>query len=78
MTGQPLTSDRRCKIPRDEHLVFALHGYPWAVQRLTYRCTTRNLHMYGDQEEGTITTLFDIRVRNDRDRCRLTILNKAG
>jgi hypothetical protein len=34
--------------------------------------------MCGDQEEGTIATLFDIRVRNDRDRCPLTILNKAG
>ncbi len=78
MTSQPLTSDMRCKIPRDEHVVFTFHGYPWLVQRLTYRCTNRNLHMCGDQEEGTIATLFDIRVRNDRDRCPLTILNKAG
>ena len=56
---------------KDKHIVFAFHGYPWLVHRLTYRRTNRNLHVRGYKEEGTITTPFDIRVQNDIDRFHL-------
>jgi len=55
----------------DRPVVFAFHGYPWLVHRLTYRRTNRNLHVRGYKEEGTITTAFDIRVQNDLDRYHL-------
>ena len=56
---------------RDKHIIFAFHGYPWLVHRLTYRRTNRNLHVRGYKEEGTITTAFDIRVQNELDRFNL-------
>jgi len=56
---------------RDKHIIFAFHGYPWLVHRLTYRRTNRNLHVRGYKEEGTITTAFDMRVQNDLDRFHL-------
>ena len=56
---------------RDRHIIFAFHGYPWLVHRLTYRRTNRNLHVRGYKEEGTITTAFDIRVQNELDRFNL-------
>ena len=52
-------------------IVFAFHGYPGLVQRLTYRRANRNLHVRGYQEEGTITTAFDMRVQNQLDRFHL-------
>jgi xylulose-5-phosphate/fructose-6-phosphate phosphoketolase len=55
----------------DKHIVFAFHGYPSLVHRLTYRRTNRNLHVRGYIEEGTITTAFDIRVQNGLDRFHL-------
>jgi xylulose-5-phosphate/fructose-6-phosphate phosphoketolase len=55
----------------DKHIVFAFHGYPSLVHRLTYRRTNRNLHVRGYKEEGTITTAFDMRVQNDLDRFHL-------
>jgi xylulose-5-phosphate/fructose-6-phosphate phosphoketolase len=55
----------------DKHIIFAFHGYPWLVHRLTYRRTNRNLHVRGYKEEGTITTAFDIRVQNELDRFNL-------
>ena len=55
----------------DKHIIFAFHGYPWLVHRLTYRRTNRNLHVRGYKEEGTITTAFDIRVQNELDRFHL-------
>ena len=55
----------------DKHIVFAFHGYPWLIHRLTYRRTNRNLHVRGYKEEGTITTAFDMRVQNDLDRFHL-------
>ena len=58
---------------RDRPIVFAFHGYPWLVHRLTYRRTNRNLHVRGYKEEGTITTAFDIRVQNELDRFHLVI-----
>ncbi|MGR3889990.1 phosphoketolase family protein [Pseudomonas sp. 1152_12] len=56
---------------KDKHIIFAFHGYPCLVHRLTYRRNNRNLHVRGYKEEGTITTAFDIRVQNDLDRFHL-------
>ena len=56
---------------RDKHIVFAFHGYPGLIHRLTYRRTNRNLHVRGYKEEGTITTAFDMRVQNELDRFHL-------
>jgi xylulose-5-phosphate/fructose-6-phosphate phosphoketolase len=58
---------------RDKHIVFAFHGYPGLIHRLTYRRTNRNLHVRGYKEEGTITTAFDMRVQNDIDRFHLVM-----
>jgi xylulose-5-phosphate/fructose-6-phosphate phosphoketolase len=55
----------------DKHIIFAFHGYPWLIHRLSYRRTNRNLHVRGYVEEGTITTPFDIRVQNRLDRFHL-------
>ena len=52
-------------------IIFAFHGYPSLVHRLTYRRANRNLHVRGYVEEGTITTAFDIRVQNRLDRFHL-------
>ncbi len=53
----------------DKPIIFAYHGYPWLIHRLTYRRTNhRNLHVRGYKEEGTTTTPFDMVVRNDLDR----------
>jgi xylulose-5-phosphate/fructose-6-phosphate phosphoketolase len=57
---------------RDKPIIFAYHGYPWLIHRLTYRRTNhRNLHVRGYKEEGTITTPFDMTVLNDLDRFHL-------
>ena len=56
----------------DKPIVFAYHGYPWLIHRLTYRRTGHgNLHVRGYKEEGTTTTPFDMAVRNDLDRFHL-------
>jgi xylulose-5-phosphate/fructose-6-phosphate phosphoketolase len=56
----------------DKPIIFAFHGYPWLVHRLTYRRTNhRNLHVHGYKEEGTTTTPFDMCVRNELDRFHL-------
>jgi xylulose-5-phosphate/fructose-6-phosphate phosphoketolase len=55
----------------DKHVIFAFHGYPWLIHRLTYRRANRNLHVRGYNEEGTITTAFDMRVQNRLDRFHL-------
>ncbi len=56
----------------DKPVVFAFHGYPWLIHRLTYRRRNhRNLHVRGYKEEGTTTTPFDMVVRNDLDRYHL-------
>jgi xylulose-5-phosphate/fructose-6-phosphate phosphoketolase len=53
-------------------VVFAYHGYPWLIHRLTYRRTNHaNLHVRGYKEEGTTTTPFDMVVLNDLDRFHL-------
>jgi xylulose-5-phosphate/fructose-6-phosphate phosphoketolase len=56
---------------RDKHIIFAFHGYPWLIHRLTYRRANRDLHVRGYNEEGTITTEFDMRVQNRLDRFHL-------
>jgi xylulose-5-phosphate/fructose-6-phosphate phosphoketolase len=56
----------------DKPIVFAYHGYPWLIHRLTYRRTNHaNLHVRGYKEEGTTTTPFDMAVLNDLDRFHL-------
>jgi xylulose-5-phosphate/fructose-6-phosphate phosphoketolase len=58
----------------DRPIVFAYHGYPWLIHRLTYRRTNhRNLHVRGYKEEGTTSTPFDMVVMNDMDRYHLVI-----
>ncbi len=57
---------------RDKPVIFAHHGYPWLIHRLTYRRTNhRNIHVRGYKEEGTTTTPFDMVVLNDLDRFHL-------
>ena len=57
---------------KDKPIIFAFHGYPSLVHRLTYRRTNhRNMHVRGYKEEGTITTTFDMTVLNDLDRFHL-------
>ena len=57
---------------KDKPIIFAFHGYPWLIHRLTYRRTNHhNLHVRGYKEEGTITTAFDMTVLNDLDRFHL-------
>jgi xylulose-5-phosphate/fructose-6-phosphate phosphoketolase len=57
---------------RDRPVVFAFHGYPWLIHRLTYRRTNHtNIHVRGYKEEGTTTTPFDMCVLNELDRFHL-------
>jgi xylulose-5-phosphate/fructose-6-phosphate phosphoketolase len=59
---------------KDKPVIFAFHGYPWLIHRLTYRRTNHsNIHVRGYKEEGTITTAFDMTVLNDLDRFHLVI-----
>ena len=56
----------------DKPIIFAFHGYPWLIHRLTYRRANHdNLHVRGYKEEGTTTTPFDMVVLNDLDRFHL-------
>ncbi len=58
----------------DKPIIFAFHGYPWLIHRLTYRRRNHaNLHVRGYKEEGTTTTPFDMTVRNDMDRFHLVM-----
>ena len=58
----------------DRPVIFAYHGYPWLIHRLTYRRTNHaNLHVRGYKEEGTTTTPFDMVMLNDLDRFHLVI-----
>jgi xylulose-5-phosphate/fructose-6-phosphate phosphoketolase len=58
----------------DKPIIFAYHGYPWLIHRLTYRRTNHdNLHVRGYKEEGTTTTPFDMVMLNDLDRFKLVI-----
>jgi xylulose-5-phosphate/fructose-6-phosphate phosphoketolase len=80
MTLQPSTehphglrdSDFDSIFTTDRPIVFAYHGYPWLIHRLTYRRTNHaNLHVRGYKEEGTTSTPFDMTVMNDLDRFHL-------
>ncbi|MDZ4045888.1 MAG: phosphoketolase family protein [Rhodoglobus sp.] len=58
----------------DKPVIFAYHGYPWLIHRLTYKRTGHgNLHVRGYKEEGTTTTPFDMVMLNDLDRYKLVI-----
>ena len=58
----------------DKPVIFAFHGYPWLIHRLTYRRTNHgNIHVRGYKEEGTVTTPFDMTVLNDMDRFHLAM-----
>jgi xylulose-5-phosphate/fructose-6-phosphate phosphoketolase len=58
----------------DKPVIFAFHGYPWLIHRLTYRRTNhKNLHVRGYKEEGTTTTPFDMVVLNELDRFHLVM-----
>lgn len=80
MTLQPQTEHPHGLSDRDfdsifttnKPIIFAFHGYPWSIHRLTYRRTNHhNLHVRGYKEEGTTTTPFDMVVLNDLDRFHL-------
>ena len=80
MTLQPMTehphglsdSDFDSIFTTDKPIMFAYHGYPWLIHRLTYRRTNHdNLHVRGYKEEGTTTTPFDMTVLNEIDRLHL-------
>jgi xylulose-5-phosphate/fructose-6-phosphate phosphoketolase len=59
---------------KDRPILFAYHGYPWLIHRLTYRRTNHhNLHVRGYKEEGSTTTPFDMVVRNDLDRFHMVL-----
>ncbi len=59
---------------RDKPVIFAFHGYPWLVHRLTYnRANNQRMHVRGYKEEGTITTAFDMTVLNEMDRFHLAM-----
>jgi xylulose-5-phosphate/fructose-6-phosphate phosphoketolase len=67
-------SDFDSLFTRDKPVIFAFHGYPWLIHRLTYRRRNHeNLHVRGYKEEGTITTAFDMTVLNDLDRFHLVM-----
>ena len=58
----------------DKPIIFAFHGYPWLIHRLTYRRNGHdNIHVRGYKEEGTTTTPFDMTVLNDLDRFHLAL-----
>ncbi len=59
---------------KDKPIIFAFHGYPTLIHRLTYRRSNhQGLHVHGYKEEGTITTAFDMTVLNDLDRFHLVM-----
>jgi xylulose-5-phosphate/fructose-6-phosphate phosphoketolase len=58
----------------DKPIIFAFHGYPWLIHRLAYRRHNHvNMHVRGYKEEGTVTTPFDMAMRNDIDRFHLVM-----
>jgi len=82
MTLQPETehphglSDKQfdSMFTKNKPVIFAFHGYPWLIHRLTYRRTNhKNIHVRGYKEEGTTTTPFDMVVQNDLDRFDLVM-----
>ncbi|MBB6170736.1 xylulose-5-phosphate/fructose-6-phosphate phosphoketolase [Nocardiopsis mwathae] len=69
-----IESDFDTLFTADKPIIFAFHGYPWLIHRLTYRRNGHdNLHVRGYKEEGSTTTPFDMVLRNDLDRFHLVI-----
>ena len=67
-------ADYNALFTKDKPVIFAFHGYPWLVHRLTYnRANNVNMHVRGYKEEGTITTAFDMTVLNELDRFHLVL-----
>src|SRR5207344_1139486 len=67
-------ADFRALFTDDRPVIFAYHGYPWLIHRLTYNRTNHdNFHVHGYQEEGTTTTPFDMTVLNELDRYHLAL-----
>ena len=58
---------------KNKPIIFAFHGYPSLIHQLTYNRKNKNMHVHGYNEEGTITTPFDMRVQNKIDRFNLVI-----
>ncbi len=58
---------------KDKPIIFAFHGYPSLVHQLVYNRNNKDIHVHGYQEEGTITTPFDMRVQNQLDRYHLVL-----
>ena len=58
---------------KDKPIIFAYHGYPTLIHELTYFRHNHDIHVHGYMEEGTITTAFDMRVKNKIDRFNLVI-----
>ena len=58
---------------KNKPIIFAFHGYPDLIHQLTYKRENENLHVHGYNEEGTITTPFDMRVQNEIDRFHLVM-----
>jgi xylulose-5-phosphate/fructose-6-phosphate phosphoketolase len=59
---------------KDKPIIFAFHGYPSLIHQLTYKRENQNIHVRGYNEQGTITTPFDMRVQNEIDRYHLVLL----
>ena len=70
--------DKTMLFTKDKPIIFAFHGYPTLVHELTYYRNNRNMVVKGYNEEGTITTAFDMKVQNEIDRFNLvkTVLYK--
>ena len=69
-----LTNDEYNEIfTKDKPIIFAFHGYPSLIHQLTYKRYNKDLHVHGYIEEGTITTPFDMRVKNKIDRYNLIL-----
>ena len=66
-------SDYDAIFTKNKPIIFAFHGYPSLIHQLTYNRHNKNMHVHGYQEEGTITTPFDMRVQNKIDRFNLII-----
>ena len=70
----PLRARVRRAVHAEQPVIFAYHGYPWLIHRLTYRRTNHhNIHVRGYKEEGTTTTPFDMVMLNDLDRFHLVM-----
>ena len=66
-------TDYNALFTKDKPIVFVYHGYPNLIHELTYSRENKNLHVRGYNEEGTITTPFDMRVQNHIDRYHIVL-----